>query len=139
MIESGEDPLFIARRLVIFASEDVGLADSQALQIAMAAQQSVHFVGMPEGFFPLAHATLYLATAPKSRTVGDAYGAALADVESTRNDPVPLHLRNAPTRLMKHLGYGSGVGPNLPDAIAGRRYFQPGEQRASSEEDPFAE
>ena len=80
MIESGEDPLFIARRLVIFASEDVGLADSQALQVAIAAQQSVHFVGMPEGFFPLAHATLYLATAPKSRTVGSAYGAALADV-----------------------------------------------------------
>ena len=138
MIESGEDPLFIARRLVIFASEDVGLADPQALPLAIAAQQSVHFVGMPEGFYPLAHATLYLATAPKSNTVGRAYGAALADVESTRNDPVPLHLRNAPTRLMKHLGYGSGyryahddyarwmrgrraaggrLQPNLPDAL----------------------
>ncbi len=108
MIESGEDPLFIARRLVILASEDVGLADRGALPIAMAAQQAVHFVGMPEGFFPLAHATLYLATAPKSNTVGRAYGAALADVQSTRNDPVPLHLRNAPTQLMKHLGYGEG-------------------------------
>jgi putative ATPase len=139
MIESGEDPLFIARRLVIFASEDVGLADSQALLVAMAAQQSVHFVGMPEGFFPLAHATLYLATAPKSRTVGEAYGAALADVESTRNDPVPMHLRNAPTRLMKHLGYGSGAGSNLPDAIANRRYFTSGEQRAAGVEDPFPE
>ncbi|HEY5350341.1 MAG TPA: replication-associated recombination protein A, partial [Candidatus Lustribacter sp.] len=108
MIESGEDALFIARRLVILASEDVGLADPRALQVAVAAQQSVHFIGMPEGFYPLAQATLYLATAPKSNTVGRAYGAALADVESTRNDPVPLHLRNAPTRLMKHLGYGSG-------------------------------
>ncbi|HEV8021237.1 MAG TPA: hypothetical protein VGP41_08265, partial [Candidatus Lustribacter sp.] len=122
-----------------FASEDVGLADSQALLVAMAAQQSVHFVGMPEGFFPLAHATLYLATAPKSRTVGDAYGAALADVESTRNDPVPMHLRNAPTRLMKHLGYGSGGGSNLPDAIENRRYFKPDEERAASDEDPFPE
>jgi len=92
---------------------------------------------MPEGFFPLAHATLYLATAPKSRTVGTAYGAALADVESTRNDPVPLHLRNAPTRLMKHLGYGSGGGPNLPEALADRSYFEPGDQ--GDAEDPFPE
>jgi putative ATPase len=137
---------------VIFASEDVGLADSRALQIAIAAQQSVHFVGMPEGFFPLAHATLYLATAPKSRTVGEAYGAALADVESTRNDPVPLHLRNAPTRLMKHLGYGSGGGPNLPEALHDRVYFDPGTEgeearlraafearRGASPQDPFPE
>jgi len=150
MIESGEDPLFIARRLVILASEDVGLADSRALQVAIAAQQSVHFVGLPEGFFALAHATLYLATAPKSNTVGRTYGAALADVESTRNDPVPLHLRNAPTRLMKHLGYGSGyryahddyaamgaegdappavvLQQNLPEALQSRAYFQPGKQ-----------
>jgi putative ATPase len=151
MIESGEDALFIARRLVILASEDVGLADPRALQVAIAAQQSVHFIGMPEGFYPLAQATLYLATAPKSNTVGRAYGAALADVESTRNDPVPLHLRNAPTRLMKHLGYGSGyryahddyaamgadgdappavvLQQNLPEALQGRAYFQPGKQR----------
>jgi putative ATPase len=150
MIESGEDALFIARRLVILASEDVGLADSRALQVAVAAQQSVHFIGMPEGFYPLAQATLYLATAPKSNTVGRAYGAALADVESTRNDPVPLHLRNAPTRLMKHLGYGSGyryahddyaamdaegaappavaLQQNLPEALQDRAYFQPGKQ-----------
>jgi putative ATPase len=150
MIESGEDPLFIARRLVILASEDVGLADRAALPLAMAAQQAVHFVGMPEGFYPLAHATLYLATAPKSNAVGRAYGAALADVEGTRNDPVPLHLRNAPTQLMKHLGYGKnyryahsdyaamdaeGDAPpavvlqqNLPDALAGRAYFDPGRQ-----------
>jgi len=150
MIESGEDPLFIARRLVILASEDVGLADRNALPLAMAAQQAVHFVGMPEGFYPLAHATLYLATAPKSNAVGRAYTAALADVEGTRNDPIPLHLRNAPTTLMKHLGYGKnyhyahsdyaameaeGEGPpavvlqqNLPDALAGRAYFDPGRQ-----------
>jgi len=150
MIESGEDPLFIARRLVILASEDVGLADRNALPLAMAAQQAVHFVGMPEGFYPLAHATLYLATAPKSNAVGRAYSAALADVEGTRNDPIPLHLRNAPTQLMKHLGYGKNyhyahsdyaameaegdVPPpvvlqqNLPDALAGRAYFDPGRQ-----------
>jgi putative ATPase len=150
MIEGGEDPLFIARRLVILASEDVGLADPRALQVAIAAQQSVHFIGMPEGFYPLAQATLYLATAPKSNTVGRAYSAALADVEATRNDAVPLHLRNAPTRLMKNLGYGSGyryahddyaamdaegdappavvLQQNLPEPLQGRTYFQPGKQ-----------
>ena len=108
MIDGGEDPLFIARRLVILASEDVGLADSDGLAIAIAAQQAVHFVGMPEGFYPLAHATLYLATAPKSNSVGRAFRAAMEDVRETRNDPVPLHLRNAPTRLMRALGYGEG-------------------------------
>ena len=150
MIDSGEDPLFLARRLVILASEDVGLADPQAIQVAIAAQQAVHFIGMPEGFYPLAHATLYLATAPKSNAVGRAYGAALADVQGTRNDPVPLHLRNAPTKLMKHLGYGDGyryahddyaamnaegdappavvLQSNLPAALDGRQYFQPGRQ-----------
>ncbi|GAC1413000.1 MAG: replication-associated recombination protein A [Candidatus Velthaea sp.] len=150
MIESGEDALFIARRLVILASEDVGLADRHALPMAMAAQQAVHFVGMPEGFYPLAHAVLYLATAPKSNTVGRAYSAALADVEETRNDPVPLHLRNAPTKLMKGLGYGAGyryahsdyaaldaegdsppavvLQSNLPEALAERRYFAPTRQ-----------
>jgi putative ATPase len=150
MIESGEDPLFIARRLVILASEDVGLADRHALPLAIAAQQAVHFIGMPEGFYPLAHAVLYLATAPKSNTVGRAYKAALADVESSRNDPVPLHLRNAPTKLMKNLGYGEGyryahsdyadmdaegdlppavaLQSNLPEALGDRAYFQPGKQ-----------
>ena len=172
MIESGEDPLFLARRLVILASEDIGLADPHALPLAMAAQQAVHFIGMPEGYYPLAHATLYLATAPKSNAVGRAYGAALADVEETRNDPVPLHLRNAPTSLMKKLGYGGGyryahddyaamdaegdappavsLQVNLPEALAGRAYFQPGKQgdekrlrawidarRGSAEENPF--
>ena len=150
MIDGGEDPLFIARRLVILASEDVGLADSRALSVAIAAQQAVHFVGMPEGFYPLSHATLYLATAPKSNSVGRAYKAAMADVEGTRNDPVPLHLRNAPTGLMKTLGYGrdydyahasseyerheGDLPPSqrlqqyLPDNIISRAYFEPGSQ-----------
>ncbi len=150
MIDAGEDPLFIARRLVILASEDVGLADKHALPLAIAAQQAVHFVGMPEGFYPLAHAVLYLATAPKSNAVGRAYGAALDDVQSTRNDPVPLHLRNAPTKLMRNLGYGEGyryahtdyadmdaegdlppavvLQSNLPEALGERAYFEPGKQ-----------
>jgi putative ATPase len=148
MLDAGEDPLFIARRLVILASEDVGLADSRGLLVAMAAQQAVHFVGMPEGFYPLAHATLYLATAPKSNSVGRAYGAALEDVEQSRNDPVPLNLRNAPTGLMRSLGYGRGyhyahaeyaamedggdlppaqrLESYLPERIAERAYFEPG-------------
>ncbi len=134
MIDGGEDPLFIARRLVILASEDVGLADSNGLQVAVAAQQAVHFVGMPEGFYPLAHATLYLATAPKSNEVGRAYGAAMEDVVATRNDPVPMHLRNAPTQLMRTLGYGEGyhyahddydvTQLNLPPALSGRTYYK---------------
>ncbi len=141
MIDGGEDALFIARRLVILASEDVGLADSTGLAVAVAAQQAVHFVGMPEGFFPLAHATLYLARAPKSNSVGRAFGAAMTDVKETRNDPVPMHLRNAPTNLMRELGYGEGyhyahddydvVQLNLPENLRGRRYYQPGEQDAT--------
>ncbi len=125
MIDGGEDPLFIARRLVIFASEDIGLADSNGLNVAVAAQQAVHFVGMPEGFFALAHATLYLATAPKSKDVGKAFSAAMDDVVQTRNDPVPMHLRNAPTGLMRQLGYGKndGAASNLPAALSGRRYY----------------
>jgi putative ATPase len=138
MVDAGEDPLFIARRLVILASEDVGLADSRGLQVAVAAQQAVHFVGMPEGFFALAHATLYLATAPKSNSVGRAYSAAMADVVETRTDPVPLHLRNAPTGLMRGLGYGrdykyshddyAAIQAYLPPNVAGRAYFDPGAQ-----------
>ncbi len=149
MIEAGEDPLFIARRLVILASEDVGLADSRGLSVAVAAQQAVHFVGMPEGFYPLAHATLYLALAPKSNSVGRAYAAAFEDVKKTRNDPVPLHLRNAPTPLMEELGYGEGyryshndyavIGGGdlpparrlqsyLPESLGDRAYYEPGEQ-----------
>ncbi|HUA09355.1 MAG TPA: replication-associated recombination protein A [Candidatus Acidoferrales bacterium] len=137
MIDGGEDPLFIARRLVILASEDVGLADAQGIQVALAAQQAVHFIGMPEGFYPLAHATLYLARAKKSNSVGRAYGAAMQDVIETRNDPVPLHLRNAPTGLMKGLGYGrdyhyahddySIKQENLPENLRGRTYYVAGE------------
>ena len=137
MLEGGEDPLFIARRLVILASEDVGLADAQGIQVAIAAQQAVHFIGMPEGFYPLAHATLYLARAKKSNSVGRAYSAAMRDVQETRNDPVPLHLRNAPTGLMKGLGYGrdyhyahddySVTQENLPENLRGHMYYEPGE------------
>jgi putative ATPase len=138
MLDAGEDILFIARRLVILASEDVGLADSRGLQVAIAAQQAAHFVGMPEAFYPLAHATLYLALSPKSNSVGRAYGAALADVEGTRNDPVPLHLRNAPTGLMRQLGYGRDYVYShndydasqtfLPENVAAHRYYDAGEQ-----------
>lgn len=140
MIDGGEDPLFIARRLVILASEDVGLADSAGLPLAIAAQQAVHFVGMPEGFFPLAHATLYLATADKSNSVGRAFSAAMDDVVQTRNEPVPLHLRNAPTGLMRGLGYGKGyhyahddydvAQLNLPPGLSGRTYYRPGKRGA---------
>ena len=140
MLDGGEDPLFIARRLVILASEDVGLADPQGIQVAIAAQQAVHFIGMPEGFYPLAHATLYLARAKKSNSVGRAYSGAMRDVQETRNDPVPLHLRNAPTGLMKGLGYGrdyhyahddySIKQENLPENLRDRRYYEAGENDA---------
>ena len=138
MIEAGEDPLFIVRRMVILASEDVGLADPQAMVIATACQQAVHFIGLPEGFFPMAETALYLALAPKSNSVGSSYGAALRDVQETRNDPVPLHLRNAVTGLMRQMGYGKGYKyaheyeghvveqQHLPDSVAGRRYYRPG-------------
>ena len=101
------------------------MADSRGLQVAIAAQQAVHFVGMPEGFYPLAHATLYLAVAPKSRSVGGAYAAALTDVENTRNDPVPPHLRNTPARLAH-----AAAQLNLPENLLGRRYYEPGDQGA---------
>lgn len=137
MLERGDDPLYVARRLVRFASEDVGLADPQALELAMAAQQAVHFIGMPEGALALAELTVYLALAPKSNAVYRAYSDARADVEKTRNDPVPIHLRNAPTKFMKDAGFGKGykyahdfeggiVGQqNLPDNINGRQYYVP--------------
>jgi putative ATPase len=142
MLEAGEDPLFVARRLVILAAEDVGLADPQALSVAMAAQQAAHFVGMPEGYLPLAEATLYLATAPKSNSALRAYGAARADVEATLHQPVPLHLRNASTGLGREMGFGrdyryahdhdGGVveQQHLPDALAGRRYYEPSDHGA---------
>ncbi len=137
MLERGDDPLYVARRLVRFASEDVGLADPQALQIAMAAQQAVHFIGMPEGALALAELTVYLALAPKSNAIYRGYGAVRNDVAMTRNDPVPIHLRNALTELMKNEGYGKGyryahdfaegiIGQqNMPDNVRGRRYYEP--------------
>lgn len=137
MTEAGEDPLYIARRLVRFASEDVGNADPQALTVAVAAKEAVHFIGMPEGGTALAQAAVYLATAPKSNAVHRAYGQAAADAHREAADPVPLHLRNAPTRLMKDLDYGRGYRyahdePDavaemncLPPSLAGRRYYAP--------------
>ena len=137
MLEAGEDPLYVARRLVRFASEDVGLADPQALVLAMAAQQAVHFIGLPEGALALAELVVYLAAAPKSNAVYTAYGEAVRDALETRAEPVPLWIRNAPTRLMKDLGYGKGYryahdeaeGVSamecLPDSLRGRRYYSP--------------
>ncbi|MCZ6750332.1 MAG: replication-associated recombination protein A [Acidobacteria bacterium] len=137
MLEAGEDPLYVARRIVRFASEDVGMADPQALPLAIAAMQAVHFVGMPEGSLALAEAAIYLALAPKSNSLYAAYGAAQKDLETTAAQPVPLHLRNAPTRLMKDEGYGAGYEyahnleekisamPCLPPGLEGRQYYQP--------------
>jgi putative ATPase len=137
MLEAGEDPIYIARRLVRFASEDVGIADPQALVIAVAAKDAVHFIGMPEGDLALAQAAIYLATAPKSNSVYTAYRKAKDDVHSNRTPPVPLHIRNAPTRLMAELGFGEGYryphdDPEglarqdyLPEAMKRRRYYEP--------------
>jgi len=148
MIEAGEDPLFVARRMVIFAAEDVGNADPQALQVAVAAKDAVHFVGLPEGRIPLAQAATFLATCPKSNAAFRAMLAAAEDVRASGALPVPLHLRNAPTPLMRHLGYGHGyeyphdhpdasvLQQYLPDALAGRRYYEPtdrGHERAIGE------
>jgi putative ATPase len=135
LIEGGADPVFIARRLCILASEDVGLADPNAMVQAAAAAEIVQLIGMPEGLFPLAQATIYLARAPKSNTVLSAYSAAHADAVETSREPVPLHLRNAPTPLMKHLGYGkeyryvhSDAAAKdemecLPEKLRGKVYF----------------
>ena len=140
MLEAGEDPLFIARRLVILASEDIGMADPHGLVVAVAAQQAVHFIGLPEGRIPLAEATVYLATAPKSNKSYMALNEAMRDVQHTRNEPVPLHLRNAVTGLMKEMGYGDGYKyahdyegaytptQNLPASLTDRRYYRPGNQ-----------
>ncbi len=137
MLESGEDPMFVARRLVLSAAEDVGLADPHALPLAVAAQQAVHSIGMPEAFLPLAEAAIYLAVAPKSNSAYRAYGAALEDVRRTLHQPVPLHLRNPVTRLGKDMGFGDGYRyahdfeggivdqQHLPDSLAGRRYYEP--------------
>jgi putative ATPase len=138
MLEAGEDVLFVARRLVISAAEDVGLADPQALQVAIAAQQAAHFVGMPEAVLPLTEAALYLALAPKSNSALTSYGAARELIEQTGNEAVPLHLRNAPTGLMRSMGYGKGYKyahdfeggvadqVHMPEKLAGRKVYKPG-------------
>ena len=140
MLEAGEDPLYIARRLVRFASEDVGNADPQALMVAVAAKDAVHFIGMPEGNNALAQAAIYLATAPKSNAVYVAYSEAAADAHRQAAEPVPLHLRNAPTKLMKDLEYGKdyqyahderdaiAAMECLPPTLAERKYYRPTER-----------
>jgi putative ATPase len=137
MLEAGEDALYIARRMIRFASEDIGNADPQALVVAVAAKDAAHFIGMPEGNNALAQAAIYLATAPKSNAVYTAYNAAAADAHREAAEPVPLHLRNAPTKLMKDLSYGKdyqyahdaqdGVADMecLPPSLAGRKYYKP--------------
>ncbi|MCD6390441.1 MAG: replication-associated recombination protein A [Dehalococcoidia bacterium] len=140
MLEAGEDPLYIVRRLVRFASEDVGVADPQALVIAVAAQQAVHFVGLPEGNLALAQAVVYLATAPKSNSLYQAYSRVQQDIQHGRNEPVPLHLRNPVTELMRKTGYGKGYKyahdypdhfvrqQNLPPSLKEKRYYIPSDQ-----------
>ena len=140
MLDGGEDPLYIARRLVRFASEDVGMADSHALQVAVAAYQACHFIGMPECDLHLTHAVVYLSMAPKSNALYMACEAVKKDVRDLPAEPVPLQIRNAPTKLMKDLEYGKGYiyahdteeklskMQCLPDALAGRRYYQPTDQ-----------
>jgi putative ATPase len=151
MLEAGEDPLYIVRRLIRFASEDVGMADPQALLVCVAAQQAVHFVGLPEANLALAQAVVHLATAPKSNALYEAYSRVQEDVQQTRNDPVPLWIRNAPTQLMKDLDYGKDykyahdyykemqiedphrppaaqIQEYLPESLRGRHYYEPGHQ-----------
>jgi putative ATPase len=140
MLEAGEDPLYIVRRLIRFASEDVGVADPQALTVAVAAQQAVHFIGMPEGNLALAEAVVYLATAPKSNSLYRAYSEVQHDIRRTGNQPVPLHLRNPVTTLMREVGYGNGYKyahdyeghfveqQNMPDSLRDRHYYSPSDQ-----------
>ena len=137
MLRAGEDPNFIARRLVISASEDIGLADPRALTVAVAAQQAVHFIGMPEGRIPLSQATLYLACAPKSNSAYKAINEAMREVSNSGDRQVPLHLRNAVTKLMEESGYGENyiyphdyeghfkISNNLPDELSGSRFYEP--------------
>ena len=145
MLEAGEDPMYILRRLVRFATEDVGMADPQALVLAMAAQQAFHFIGLPEGKLAIAELVVYLATAPKSDSVYRALGEAERAIDERPAEPVPPHLRNAPTRLMKDLGYGKGYQhahqfedavvemEGLPGGLRGRRFYKP-TQRGFEEE-----
>jgi len=139
MLEAGEDPLFVARRLVRAATEDIGMADPQALVVAMAAQQAVHFIGMPEANLALSEAAVYLATAPKSNSLYTAYSRVQEEVKKGRNEPVPLHLRNAVTKLMKDIGYGQGykyahqyeghvvAQEHLPPSLKGKKFYYPGD------------
>ena len=137
MVEAGEDPLYIARRVVRIAVEDIGLADPNALSLCMAARDAVDFIGMPEGNLALAQAVVYLSVAPKSNALYTAYGAVQRDIEETASEPVPLHLRNAPTGLMKGLGYGKNYQyahdlenkvadmQCLPETLKNRTYYRP--------------
>jgi len=137
MLEAGEDPLYVARRMIRFASEDIGNADPMALQVAMAAMQAFHFIGRPEGELSLAQAATYLATAPKSNAIYRAYGMVKSVIGETGTLPVPLHIRNAPTRLTRELGYGKGyryahdykeaIVPqdHLPERLRGQVYYSP--------------
>ncbi len=145
MIEAGEDPMFIVRRLVVLAAEDIGLAQPEALAVAVAAQQAVHFLGMPEGRIPMAEATVYLATAPKSNSAYAAIDLALQDARKLANEPVPLHLRNAVTGLMRQSGYAKGYKyahdyeghfveqEFLPPSLKGRRYYRPTQEGTEKE------
>ena len=140
MLEAGEDPLYIARRIVRFASEDIGIADSKALELAVACYQACHFLGMPECNVHLTHAVVYMSISPKSNAVYMAYNYAREDALNTLSDPVPLNIRNAPTRLMKELDYGKGYKyahdfkdkltdmQCLPDSLLGREYYKPTEE-----------
>ena len=140
MLEAGEDGLYIARRVVRMASEDIGLADPNALAVTLAAREAYDFLGMPEGNLALAQAVVYLCAAPKSNALYTAYGAVQQDVEQTAQDPVPLHLRNAPTSFMKSVGYGAGYQyahdleqkvadmQCLPDNLKDRTYYHPTEE-----------
>jgi putative ATPase len=145
MLDSGEDPLYVARRLVRFASEDVGNADPRALTLTLAAKEAYDFLGSPEGELALAQATLYLALAPKSNAAYVAYNQARADVQERPSEPVPHHIRNAPTGLMKDLGYGAGYQyahdapdarveqEHLPESLRGRQYYHPTERGLEAE------
>ncbi|HEX6510038.1 MAG TPA: replication-associated recombination protein A, partial [Chloroflexota bacterium] len=140
MLEAGEDPLFVTRRMVILAAEDIGLADPNALLLAVACHTAVQSIGMPEGYLPMTECALYLAAAPKSNTAIVAYGKARADVEGRLNEPVPLHLRNAVTDLGREQGFGKNYRYShdyddhyvdqqyLPDNLIGHRYYQPSDQ-----------
>ena len=140
MLEAGEDPLYVARRIIRFASEDVGMADPRALQIAVSAYEACHYIGMPECNDALAEAVIYMAVAPKSNAVDLAYGKAAQDASSMLDEPVPLVIRNAPTKLMKDLDYGKGYQyahdskdkltnmQCLPDSLKDREYYVPVDQ-----------